>query len=239
MTSPDNVIAWLVPTARGTPADKASHMPSNIFHAITTTSSPYLTARVPSLIFSAPQKALQLSFDHPPKRPGSFVLGTDPRSCDIVLPPLKGISPQHCALRFDGQNRLVLDDFSETGTQVWYGWESSGDRIDHSWVLTGEQHQRVSIDIQGVRFQVIPGDNTTDPATYAARVETFCEQPNWAGGLSVGWDRVSVAPIAPLFSAAPLFRHVCVKGLGGEHIEDVYLWNMAKPWEPMIKAAAA
>ncbi|UNI21231.1 hypothetical protein JDV02_007240 [Purpureocillium takamizusanense] len=47
------------------------------------------------------------------------------------------ISRQHCALTFDDAARLVLHDFSARGTAVWLGWESAGDLVDHTWVLSG------------------------------------------------------------------------------------------------------
>lgn len=242
MTSPENVIAWLVPTARGTFADRATQLPANTFRTIATPLSPFLTSRLPNLMISQPQKAIQVSFDQAPKRPGSFILGTDPRTCDIVLPSLPGISRQHCSLRFDGQSRLVLEDFSDKGTQVWYDWESSGDRTDYTWVLSSAPgtNERITIDIQGIRFQVVLNDYPDkDVAAYEKKVDEFCKQPSWVDGLTIGWDRVSVPPVAPLFDATPFFRHIFVKGLlRDEPRGEIYLWNMARPWEPMVKASA-
>jgi len=245
MTSHENIIAWLVPTARGTSADKATNMPENMFRTVPTTSSPYLTSRLPNLIASRPQNAIVVSFDQTPKRPGRFVLGTDPRCCDIILPAMPGVARQHCSLSFDSESRLILQDTSAQGTQVWYDWESIGDRTDHTWILRSAPGttQRTTVDIQGLRFQVVPNDDYPgrDVKAYEEKVEAFCRQPEWTEGLTDGWDRASVAPVLPLFAAEPLFRHIFVKGLGGGDEQtrgEIYLWNMARPWEPMVKAAA-
>ncbi|KAF4467461.1 hypothetical protein FALBO_5661 [Fusarium albosuccineum] len=240
-----NIIAWLVPTARNSLADKTTHLPSNISRTVLTTSSQTLTSRLPNLLTSRPPRAIQLCFDSPPKRPGSFVLGTDPTTCDIVLPQMAGIDARHCALSFDAEGRLVLNDFSECGTQVWYDWESNGDQTDYTWILSsGSEHgfpsmvQRITVDIQGVRFQIVVNDHSADWEAYHEKVDEFLQQPSWTEGLSMGWDRGSVTPVVPLFSNAPLFQHIFVKALGEEPIGEVYLWNLARPWEPMVKAAA-
>lgn len=240
MTSHENVIAWLVPTARGSNADKTTHMSENVFRTITIASSQYLNSRLPNLIISRPQKAIQISFDQTPKRPGRFVLGTDPRSCDIILPAMPGVARQHCSLSFDCESRLMLEDFSEQGTQVWYDWESAGDRTDHTWVLCSPSSttQRITVDIQGLRFQVLLNEHK-DINAYKEKVETFCQTLPWVDGLTVGWDRASVAPVLPLFTSEPLFRYIFVKGIGGDEPRgEMYLWNITKPWEPMVKAAA-
>jgi hypothetical protein len=243
MARHENVIAWLVPTARGTHADKATKMPENIFKTVAIESSEYLTSRLPNLILSRPQNAIQITFDQTPKRLGRFTLGTDPRSCDIILPALHGVSKQHCSLSFDSESRLTLEDFSKMGTQVWYDWESSGDQTDYTWTLASAPgtNQRIVVDIQGLRFQIVLNDSPgRDLESYESKTEDFCKQPSWACGLSPGWHRASIPPVLPLFAAEPLFRHIFIKGVGGDEPRgEIYLWNMSRPWEPMVKAAAA
>ncbi|KAI5457459.1 hypothetical protein BGZ63DRAFT_394792 [Mariannaea sp. PMI_226] len=245
MSNSSNIIAWLVPTARGSFADKATQLACNDFRSVSTDSSPILTARLPNLVTSKPAKAIQLSFDQAPKRPGSFVLGSDPAHCDVVLPSLPGISPRHCALSFDAEGRLVLNDYSDRGTQVWYDWESNGDQTDYTWILSSGNSdgfpstvQRITIDIQGVRFQIVVNDHSADWDTYRENVHAFVQQPAWTDGLTSGWDRASIDPVAPLFSTTPMFQHIFVKSLGDEPVGEMYLWNLARPWEPMVKAAA-
>jgi hypothetical protein len=63
---------------------------------------------------------LELTFNHGPKASKGFVIGTDPNSCDIVLPKLPHISRFHCAVTFDTQRRLILRDLSSNGTIVTY-----------------------------------------------------------------------------------------------------------------------
>lgn len=240
-----DIIAWLVPTARKSLADKTTYLACNISRTVQTTSSTTLTSRLPNLLGSRPSRAIQLSFDSPPKRPGSFVIGSDPSKCDVVLPTMPGIDGRHCELSFDAEGRLVLNDYSQAGTQVWYDWESNGDQTDYTWILSsGAQQgfpsmvQRITVDIQGVRFQVVVNDHSDDWDAYHDKVEDFVRQPAWSQGLSAGWDRGSITPVAPLFSNAPLFQHILVKALGEEPVGEVYLWNLARPWEPMVKAAA-
>lgn len=238
MESPQNVIAWLVPTALATLAHKAINISENAARTIDVSSSPYLCSRLPDLVNSRPQKVIQLGFDQPPKRPGSFVLGTDTKTCDIVLPPIPGIAPQHCCFRFDNSGRLVLEDFSESGTQVWYDWESQGDKVDHTWLLSSgpipgfptNTVQRIVIDIQGVRFQVVVNDHSSDWAAYDGKVEEFCRQANWC-------DELMTDGLDP--AAVPLFKQVFVKGSGTSRLMgEMYLWDLTRPWEPMVKAAA-
>ena len=77
-----------------------------------------------------------------------------------------------------------------------------------------------------------------DGITYQEKVDKFSELPTWTDGLSLGWDRASLAPVAPLFTDEPMFQHVYVKKLGEEVVGEMYLWNMNRPWEALVKAAA-
>ncbi|RFU78625.1 hypothetical protein TARUN_3595 [Trichoderma arundinaceum] len=240
MASHPDIIAWLVPTTHHSLADKSTQPPENACRAISSTSLyPYLSSRLSNLTNHNPGRAIQLTFSQPPKRPGSFILGTDPRTCDIVLPNVEGISKQHCALSFDAQSRLVLSDFSESGTQVWYDWECNGDRTDYAWILSsgcsGEfpsMVQRITVDIQGVRFQVIVNDHSGNWDSFREQVDRFCEQPSWED--ETPWvDASSI-----LSSAMSPFQHIVVKNTTSEAIGEVYLWNLARPWEPMVKASA-
>lgn len=238
MSNLEHIIAWLVPTASSSYADKATYMPENFFRSIDISS--LLRLQSTNLDTIQSQRALQLSFDQPPKRPGRFVLGTDARACDIILPQATGVSPQHCSISFDEESRLVLHDSSEKGTQVWYGSESSGDHANHTWTLDDNGTEPAVVDIQGLRFQIVinnyPG---RDSDAYASKIRNFRQLPSWARHLSSGRNSVSAAPILPLIAAEPLFRHILVKGVQADAPEDLYLWNVAKPWEPMTKAPVA
>lgn len=194
------------------------------------------------------------------------------------------ISRQHCALTFDDAARLVLHDFSARGTAVWFGWESAGDMVDHTWVLGGPPAStssdpdpgldpesaaaaappamppRIVIDIQGASFQLIPNVPlaASDPAAYRAKVESFCapqSQPPASVpqcpppdplASSMPWlvDDPALAAAdwvrKSLLSGSPprVFKHVVVKAHDPVAVQEVYLWNVARPWEPMVRASA-
>ncbi|TWU71383.1 hypothetical protein ED733_001998 [Metarhizium rileyi] len=239
MSNAHDIIAWLVPTARGSPADKATLLSANISRTVSISSSIRLLAKLSHLSTCPPQKAIQLCFSQRPRRAGRrFVLGSDANSCDVLLPDMPGISAQHCSIGFDAESRLVLDDFSERGTQVWYDWECSGDQRDCSWVLSSRSRRefpgavgRIAIDIQGVRFHVVLNDHFAHGEAYEASVAAFCAQPRWTGCLA-SWA------VDPSLCSQPLIQHVFVKGHGGEPTGEMYLWDMSRPWEPMVRASA-
>lgn len=194
-----NVIAWLLPSSTNQPAIEAVRLPQNTNRRIAAIPAAFDPSPLPSpnpdntinpslltkkasssSLTSKPRPALELSFANPPKNQTGFVLGTD-ADCDIVLPRLPGISPRHCALTFDAERRLVLRDTSAAGTAVWYDGASNGDRARESWVLSAgctygfpAMVDRIVIDIQTVRFQVIVNDwHLVDPEAYLRNVEDF------------------------------------------------------------------
>ncbi|OHW93909.1 CAMK family protein kinase [Colletotrichum incanum] len=206
-----NVIAWLLPSSTNQPALGAIRMPQNTTRRVDTIPSSYnpiiqtpnpnttpstptidpsvLTKTSPSL--SKLRPALELSFTNPPKNHLGFVLGTDPDVCDVVLPSLPGISPVHCHITFDAEQRLILRDTSETGTAVWYDGNSNGDRRRESWALSSgctygfpSMVDRVVIDVQTVRFQVLVNEaHLLRPEVYQENVNNFMS--SLASGSSV------------------------------------------------------
>lgn len=68
---------------------------------------------------------LELRFSRGPRTSYGFIFGSD-KTCDIVLPVAKGISPRHCAVTFENDFAdsndywLVLRDYSTQGTSVKY-----------------------------------------------------------------------------------------------------------------------
>ncbi|TQV95383.1 tousled-like kinase [Cordyceps javanica] len=254
-TPSQDIIAWLVPASNCPAAERAVHMSENASRLIHCADADFLSSRIKTSLLAGggggpPRHALALTFTtQPPRRHGRFVLGTDPRHCDIVLPKLDGIAPQHCSVGFDGLSRLTLDDFSETGTQVWYDWDCAGDRRDHSWLLTSgyaddafpSRVQCITADIQGVRFQIVANDHSSDRDAFAAKVDALCGQSEPAAAqLDALWSEPPcVSPFNALtFSALPVLRHIIVKSLGNNPDDQVYLWDMERPWEPMVKASA-
>ncbi|OAA56823.1 Forkhead-associated (FHA) domain protein [Cordyceps fumosorosea ARSEF 2679] len=247
-----DIIAWLVPAPNCPAAEEAVHMPENASGLVPCAETDFLRSRIRTSLLAdgPPRHALALTFAaQPPRRRGRFVLGTDPRLCDVVLPRLDGIAPQHCSLGFDGLSRLTLDDSSEAGTQVWYDWDCAGDLCGHSWPLTGgyaggfpSDVRCITVDIQGVRFQVVANDHSADRDAFAAKVDALCAQAEPAAAqLDALWSEppLCISPLRTLaFSALPVLRHIIVKSLGSNSDGEVYLWDMERPWEPMVKASA-
>lgn len=250
MTPSQDIIAWLVPAPNCPAAEKAVRMAENASRLVSCAETDFLTSRIKTSLLAdgPPRHALALTFTAQPMRHGRFVVGTDARRCDIVLPKMDGIAPQHCSLGFDGLSRLTLDDFSETGTQVWYDWDCAGDQRDFSWVLTSGytdgfpgKVQCITIDIQGVRFQIIANDHSSDREGFAAKVDALCAQAEPAAAqLDALWAESNcTSPLHTLaFAALPALRHIVVKSLGSNPADEVYLWDMERPWEPMVKASA-
>ncbi|KAK3181563.1 hypothetical protein K4F52_007118 [Lecanicillium sp. MT-2017a] len=153
----------------------------------------------------------------------------------------------HCSIGFDSLSRLTIDDFSEAGTQVWYDWDCSGDQTNTSWILSSgcadgfpNKIRCITIDIQGARFQVIVNSHYADWAAFSAKVDALYEQPRMNEALDLVWELPQcISPMATLdFSALPVLRHIVVKSVNGEPMEEIYVWDMERPWEPMIKASA-
>lgn len=251
MTPSQDIIAWLVPAPNCPAAEKAIHMPENASRLVLCTETDFLSSRIKTSLLAGgpPRHALALTFtSQPPRRHGRFVVGTDARWCDIVLPKLDGVAPKHCSLGFDGLSRLTLDDFSETGTQVWYDWDCAGDQREYSWVLTSgytdgfpNKVQCITVDIQGARFQIIANDHSSERGAFAAKVDALCAQSEPAAAqLEALWSEPQcTSPLNTLaFAALPALRHIVVKSLGSNPDDEVYLWDMERPWEPMIKASA-
>ncbi|TQN66711.1 hypothetical protein CSHISOI_08722 [Colletotrichum shisoi] len=225
-----NVIAWLLPSTTNQPALEAIRMPQNNTRRVETIPSSYepvvqtpnpdaaapstptidpsvLTQTSPSSSppQPRPRPALELSFTNPPKNHLGFVLGTDPDACDVVLPPLPGISPVHCHITFDAEKRLVLRDTSDAGTAVWYDADSNGDRRRESWLLSSgctygfpSMVDRVVIDIQTVRFHVLVNDaHLLWPDVYQQNVDAFMSS------LASGGTFAEKAPTSSSSSSSP------------------------------------
>lgn len=222
-----NAIAYLIPSYGNTHAQQTIKSPQNTnLHTPSLPSSATAnTSLNPSTPYTGP--ALRLSFSHTPPSPQGFLLGTDP-ACDVVLPSLPGISRRHCYITFDAGYRLVLRDISKNGTAVWFGHRCEGDRRGAEWVLGGEgkEQGRVVIDVQGVRFQVVVNERGEG---YRQRVDEFLARLE---------ERDAVVP--PLFSVVSWERRgrerTFVKHTFLEEGKSpqTFLWNVARPWDPVI-----
>jgi hypothetical protein len=99
------------------PLKKRPELPMRGSRETTAPLDEYKQDNTPSWHYS---EGLQLTFSHGLKGGSGIVLGTDPNSCDIVLPALPHISRRHCYLTFNEQRRLAVRDCSRHGTIVTY-----------------------------------------------------------------------------------------------------------------------
>ncbi|KAF9880680.1 hypothetical protein CkaCkLH20_01722 [Colletotrichum karsti] len=297
----NTVIAWLLPSSTNQPALETVRLLANCNRRVASipeafdpqptpnpdndTINPFLLTKKPptSSLLAKPRPALELSFTNPPKNHTGFVLGTDP-CCDIQLPNLPGIAPRHCHITFDAERRLVLRDTSDAGTAVWYDGNSNGDRPRESWVLSPgcsygfpAMVDRVVVDIQTVRFQVVVNDShMARPDLYDRSVDDFMDRLASLSldeisareelsfdldfrdfGIDFSFDDLGFGCgaydgdcggydyemdlddkrdyLAPLPSeVAPVFVKYMFAADEGLP-PDTYLWNTARPWEPMVK----
>lgn len=242
-----NTIAWLIPSAGNRWAAEAMRMPQNSPRRIDV--SPCFDS-IPEddesssekendtvLSVKPPRSALSLSFDRKPRGLRGFVIGTDPKSCDIVLPKVRGVSRRHCHITFDAEKRLVLRDTSKHGTAVWYDGHSNGDRRQYSWLLSSgfsygfpSSVGRIVIDIQTIRFQIVVNACLPQSDFYQAQVDDFLAS---VSPVSLLPGRDSLMP-APLQIQRPVFVKYTI-AVDEDAAPETYLWNASKPWEPMVK----
>lgn len=120
---------------------------------------------------------LQLTFTHGPKAGPGFLLGTDPSSCDIVLPRRPNISRRHCYLTFDAHRRLILRDQSTNGTVVQYHGEGRERRRHFTWIIgdpnSPERAKEVVIQVdQHLKFLIVV-NRPSFPQIYLDNVDRF------------------------------------------------------------------
>ena len=84
-------------------------------------------------------QGLRLTFSHRPKAGNGFMLGTDAKRCDIVLPSKPLISRCHCYLTFDNERRLIVRDRSKHGTSVTYNGHGGQSRRNFTWIVGGHK----------------------------------------------------------------------------------------------------
>lgn len=148
------------------------------------------------------QPGLQLTFNPGPKAGQGIVIGRDTR-CDIVLPRLGKISQRHCVLTFDTEQRLILRDLSINGTIVTYNgqgekrrsivtYDDKGrekKRHHFTWILSGGEASKVEkvvIQIQEIKFQIIVSRHETYPDLYNTNVDRFLQEANADDELPLG-----------------------------------------------------
>ena len=166
---------------------------------------------------------IYLSFNPGPRGSRGFEIGTNP-NCDIVLPKLEHISRVHCALTFDDQRRLILQDYSSNGTIVEYDGEggksrrtfitvNDGKERHHhfKWILGGDRVPRrtenIVIDIQGIRFHINVFNHDGNLGQYNINVDGFLRQAQANDELPLGKFSIQSLPSTAAPSGAQTPSH--------------------------------
>lgn len=177
---------------------------------------------------------LQLTFNHGPKSGPGFVFGSNPECCDIVLPSLPKISRQHCYLTFDANRRLVLRDFSTNGTTVTYDGLGQERRKDFIWILSDKSLtgvQKIVIQIQKIKFQIIVSRHETNLGLYNSKIDQFRQHETAGDDLLLG--RLGIQSTASTIHQSgthtpriPIFIHQGLLGTGGYSIVN-RVWDVS------------
>jgi hypothetical protein len=138
---------------------------------------------VPSYEFDP---GLQLTFSHGPKGGHGFIIGTDPSSCDIVVPEILNkydhpvISSKHLYISFDAQHRLFVQDTSSRGTIVTYDGKGGKKRRNFKWIIGGDRvpddTKTIVIEIHlKLKFQIVVSKHHQFPDLFFSNVDQFLE----------------------------------------------------------------
>jgi FHA domain len=176
---------------------------------------------------------LQLTFTDGPENPEGFVFGTK-STCDIVLPNrqhLSGISQRQCAITFDGQGRLVLQDLRDPlkrgdGTAVSYNGRGIQKRRNFTWILSGEvarKFKNITVILHRyLRFRIVVAHHNLQPE----KVAQF--QKNLSlGGLNLQSGSSTAVPSgAQTPNRSPIFLDQKELGEGGFGAVT-HVWNVS------------
>ncbi|KJZ73822.1 hypothetical protein HIM_06715 [Hirsutella minnesotensis 3608] len=218
--------AWLVPTAPGSPAHQCIDMLADTSRVVS--SAPL---RDPgALTGDGASEAVRRSPDQPPTYADAAILGADAARCDVVLPELPG---------FDAEARFVRRKCSHTGTQVGCDDECNGDRVGGESLLSvvaaqrfPDSVRRLVVDVQGVRLRAVVDNHSIDWDGFKRNVDALCKR-------RPRWNICTRRSAYPAFSnTVKYLRRIVVQGCGSDTGRETYLWNLARPWEPMIRVAA-
>jgi serine/threonine-protein kinase Chk2 len=130
---------------------------------------------------------IELRFSGPPRTSSGLVFGTDPNTCDVVLPNIKGIglSKRHFALTYkrteiDERYHLIVRDLKSThGTTVAYdrkGRDKRRSKFD--WIVDGfdlpNQTKNLIVQLhQNLSFRIIVNHHDITSPIYIDNVERF------------------------------------------------------------------
>jgi hypothetical protein len=140
---------------------------------------------------------LHFTFSQPPKGGRGFVFGTNPSSCDVVLPRLLKdngqplISHEHLYITFNEQRRLMVRDISSRGTIVTYDDKGGGRRRNFKWIIGGHEvpddYETIVIEIlPNLKFQIVPTKDHLFPGSFFKNVDHFLNQVAANGELPLG-----------------------------------------------------
>lgn len=129
------------------------------------------------------EPCLELRFSHGPRTGRGFVFGTNPATCDVVLPRMPGVSEHHCALTFEDDfadgtvYRPVVRDLGSTGgTAVNYDEEGGEVRRDFRWIVGSHQaaaaHKVTVLRIvPQLKFHLVVMPVSGHSATYTEKID--------------------------------------------------------------------
>ena len=125
------------------------------------------------------EPALQIDFSKKPKKPElGYVLGSDRKSCDILLGLVDDcISNQMFAVSFNQYNEVVMKSSAKNATVVKYG-RRIAKRTNFTWIFPpGQEEIFVSI-ANTIEFSVEVPTHEKDKIAYEAKCRNFMMQAN-------------------------------------------------------------
>ncbi|CAN8106203.1 unnamed protein product [Discula destructiva] len=117
---------------------------------------------------------LELRFGRGPRTGRGFVFGMA-FSCDVILPPKRGLSNQHFAIIFDDLGRLLVRDFSRNGTAVAYDGRGQYVRRNFDWIIGGdpEVDKMNNITIPLIHIRIEPNRDIFTSPDHLEKVAAF------------------------------------------------------------------
>ena len=128
-----------------------------------------------------PKSQIQLSFDNKPKDlEKGFVLGGDPRICDVFLGERGArFSGQHFCITFNERGEVIFKNKSRKEAQVNYNGENPSRRTQFTWILF-DTYQNIKITVgeeDDLIFKVEwPENRDSCRAEYEAHRDAYFEE---------------------------------------------------------------
>ncbi|KAL8652034.1 MAG: hypothetical protein Q9210_002920 [Variospora velana] len=121
---------------------------------------------------------LVLRFSNPPKTRRGLVAGRNPDADVFLGKNIKGVSWNHFALTFDGQNQLIVRDlYSTVGTRVIYDGEDWPQGKGLDWSARGPSYSKGKTPVikvlKNLQFGLVVPDHDITSQTYHDNVAVF------------------------------------------------------------------